>query len=68
MKIRIDANMNWSVPAAIKWIRALEQFDLQFVEQPVPDFDLAGMAQVGGRSRPRSQPTRAARACARRSS
>ena len=38
--------MNWSVPAAIKWIRALEQFDLQFVEQPVPDFDLAGMAQV----------------------
>ena len=46
VKLRIDANMNWSVPAAIKWIRALEQFDLQFVEQPVPDFDLAGMAQV----------------------
>jgi len=46
VKIRIDANMNWSVPAAIKWIRALEQYDLQFVEQPVPDFDLAGMAQV----------------------
>ena len=42
VKIRIDANMNWSVPAAIKWIRALEQFDLQYVEQPVPDFDLAG--------------------------
>ena len=38
--------MNWSVPAAIKWIRALEQFDLQYVEQPVPDFDLEGMAQV----------------------
>jgi L-alanine-DL-glutamate epimerase-like enolase superfamily enzyme len=46
VKIRIDANMNWSVPAAIKWIRALEDFDLQFVEQPVPDFDLAGMAAV----------------------
>ena len=46
VKIRIDANMNWSVPAAIKWIRALEKFDLQYVEQPVPDFDLAGMAQV----------------------
>jgi L-alanine-DL-glutamate epimerase-like enolase superfamily enzyme len=46
VKLRIDANMNWSVPAAIKWIRALEQFDLQFVEQPVPDFDLAGMAAV----------------------
>jgi L-Ala-D/L-Glu epimerase len=46
VKLRIDANMNWSVPAAIKWIRALEPFDLQFVEQPVPDFDIAGLAQV----------------------
>jgi L-alanine-DL-glutamate epimerase-like enolase superfamily enzyme len=46
VKIRIDANMNWSVPAAIKWIRALDEFDLQYVEQPVPDFDLAGLAQV----------------------
>ncbi len=45
-KIRIDANMNWSVPAAIKWIKALEQFELQFTEQPVPDFDLEGMATV----------------------
>ena len=33
-------------PAAIKWINGLEKFDLQYVEQPVPDFDLAGMAQV----------------------
>ena len=38
--------MIWSVPAAIKWIRGLEKFDLQYVEQPVPDFDLAGMATV----------------------
>jgi len=46
VKLRIDANMNWSVPSAIKWIRALEGFDLQFVEQPVADFDIAGLAQV----------------------
>jgi L-alanine-DL-glutamate epimerase-like enolase superfamily enzyme len=46
VKLRIDANMNWSVPAAIKWIKTLERFDLQFVEQPVPDFDVAGLAQV----------------------
>ncbi len=46
VKLRIDANMIWSVPAAIKWIRGLEQFDLQYVEQPVPDFDIAGLAQV----------------------
>ncbi len=46
VKLRIDANMIWSVPAAIKWIRGLERFDLQYVEQPVPDFDVAGLAQV----------------------
>jgi L-alanine-DL-glutamate epimerase-like enolase superfamily enzyme len=46
VKLRVDANMNWSVPAAIKWIRALEPYDIQFVEQPVPDFDLHGLAQV----------------------
>ena len=46
VKIRIDANMIWSVPAAIKWIKGLEQFDLQYVEQPVPDFDVQGLAQV----------------------
>ena len=46
VKIRVDANMMWSVPAAIRWIRGLEQFDLQYVEQPVPDFDVPGLAQV----------------------
>jgi L-alanine-DL-glutamate epimerase-like enolase superfamily enzyme len=59
-KIRIDANMNWSVPAAIKWIRALEQFELQFTEQPVPDFDLEGMATV---RRAVSSPIAADEAC-----
>ncbi len=38
--------MIWSVPAAIRWIRGLEKFDLQYVEQPVPDFDVEGMATV----------------------
>jgi L-Ala-D/L-Glu epimerase len=60
VKIRIDANMNWSVPAAIKWIKALEQFDLQYTEQPVPDFDLEGMAAV---RRAVSSPIAADEAC-----
>ena len=46
MKIRIDANMNWSVPTAVKWIRALAKFDLQYVEQPTPDYDLDAMREV----------------------
>lgn len=46
VKLRVDANMIWSVPAAIKAIRALEPYEIQYVEQPVPDFDLEGMRQV----------------------
>jgi L-alanine-DL-glutamate epimerase-like enolase superfamily enzyme len=46
IKLRIDANMNWSVPTAIKWIKALSKYDIQYVEQPVPDYDLDGMALV----------------------
>ncbi len=46
LKIRVDANMNWSVPTAIKWIKAMTPFDIQYVEQPVPDYDLDAMAAV----------------------
>jgi len=46
IKIRIDSNMNWNVPTAIKWIKALKKFDLQYVEQPVPEFDLDAMSAV----------------------
>lgn len=46
IKVRVDANMNWSVPTAIKWIREMRQYDIQYVEQPVPDYDYEGMAAV----------------------
>jgi len=46
LKIRVDSNMNWNVPTAVKWIKALQKFDLQYVEQPVPEFDLDAMAAV----------------------
>jgi L-alanine-DL-glutamate epimerase-like enolase superfamily enzyme len=46
MKIRVDSNMNWSVPTAIKWIKAMEPYNIQYVEQPVRWDDLAGMADV----------------------
>jgi L-alanine-DL-glutamate epimerase-like enolase superfamily enzyme len=44
--IRLDPNMNWSVPTAIRWIRALAKYEIQYVEQPVPEHDLRGMAEV----------------------
>jgi L-alanine-DL-glutamate epimerase-like enolase superfamily enzyme len=31
---------------AVRWIRGLEKFELQYVEQPVPDLDVEGLAQV----------------------
>lgn len=44
--IRVDANQGWSVPDAIKALRGVEPFDLQFCEQPVPSWDWAGMRQI----------------------
>lgn len=46
VRIRIDANQGWSVPTAIKAIRAMEPYGLEYVEQPVTDRDFDGMAQV----------------------
>ena len=44
--IRVDANQGWSVADAIKALRGLEPYDLQFCEQPVPYWDWAGMKQI----------------------
>ncbi|MCD9021553.1 mandelate racemase/muconate lactonizing enzyme family protein [Cohnella silvisoli] len=46
VKIRIDANQNWSVPTAIKAIRKMEKYDLQMVEQPTRHHDVEAMAAV----------------------
>lgn len=45
-KLRVDANQAWSVPKAIRHIKAIEKYDLEFVEQPVAWYDLKGMAAV----------------------
>jgi o-succinylbenzoate synthase len=46
VKLRLDANGGWTVPQAVETLKALEQFDLELVEQPVAPVDLAGMARV----------------------
>lgn len=46
IKIRIDANMHWSLPTAIKWIKTLQKYEIQYVEQPLPDYDLDGLAAL----------------------
>lgn len=44
--IRVDANGGWTANAAVKVIKAMEAYDLMLVEQPVPRFDIKGLAHI----------------------
>ena len=46
IKLRLDANGAWSAPEAIETIQALEECDLELVEQPVPPGSVEGMKLV----------------------
>ena len=46
IQIRIDANQGWSVEEAIANLKKLEFLQIEYVEQPVADSDLVGMAIV----------------------
>lgn len=46
INLRADANQAWDVPTAIRVIRALEEENLQFMEQPTKTHDLDAMAEV----------------------
>lgn len=47
VSLRIDANQGWDRPTALRAIRALEPHGLDFAEQPLPRWDLQGMADLG---------------------
>lgn len=49
ISLRVDANQGWDRATALRAIRALEPFDLDFVEQPVVRDDREGMAEIGRR-------------------
>jgi L-alanine-DL-glutamate epimerase-like enolase superfamily enzyme len=44
--IRVDANAGWTPKEAIKNIQAMLPYNIEFVEQPVPAHDLAGLKLV----------------------
>jgi L-alanine-DL-glutamate epimerase-like enolase superfamily enzyme len=46
MKLRLDVNGAWSVEQAIHTIRALEAYDLEFVEQPVSPGNVENLKSV----------------------
>lgn len=45
-RVRIDANEAWSVATAVRVIRQIEKFDIEWVEQPIPMKDLDGLAHL----------------------
>jgi len=48
--LRVDANQGWDRLLALRAIRALAPFGLDFVEQPVPRWDLRGLSAIGRRA------------------
>ncbi len=46
VRLGVDANGGWSVRTAIQTIRRLEEFTIYFAEQPVPESDVAWLADV----------------------
>jgi L-alanine-DL-glutamate epimerase-like enolase superfamily enzyme len=45
-RLRLDANGVWSVPQALRNLRAMAEADIDFVEQPVRDHPVGQMAEV----------------------
>ena len=46
IKLRIDANQGWTVSEAVMVIKAIEQYNVEEIEQPRPYWDLEGMAHI----------------------
>jgi L-fuconate dehydratase len=46
VRIAIDANQRWDVTDAITWVRALEPYDVWWVEEPTSPDDVLGHAAI----------------------
>jgi L-alanine-DL-glutamate epimerase-like enolase superfamily enzyme len=49
-RLRIDANGSWTIPQAVRNLRALNEYDIDFVEQPVRDHPVGQLAEVRART------------------
>jgi muconate cycloisomerase len=49
VSLRVDANQGWTRATALQAIGAMEPYALDFVEQPLPKWDLEGMAEIARR-------------------
>jgi len=48
--LRVDANGSWTLPQAVRMLRALEEFEIDFVEQPVRDHPIELLAELRNRT------------------
>jgi L-fuconate dehydratase len=46
IRIAVDANQRWDVPAAIEWMRALAPYDPWWIEEPTSPDDVLGHAAI----------------------
>ena len=51
-KIAIDANQVWDVDVAIDWVNQLQEFELQWIEEPTHPDDVVGHAKIASRVAP----------------
>jgi len=50
VSLRVDANQGWDRTTALKAVRDLEPYNIDFIEQPVARWDLEGLAMIAQRS------------------
>jgi L-alanine-DL-glutamate epimerase-like enolase superfamily enzyme len=46
IKLRLDANSAWTVDHAIRVLQAVERYDVEYIEQPIPPGDLEGLKKI----------------------
>ena len=48
--LRLDANGSWTLPQAVRMLRALDELEIDFVEQPVRDHPIGLLAELRDRT------------------
>lgn len=48
IRLRVDANQGYDRATARRVLTGLEPLDLEWIEQPLPDWDLEGLAELAG--------------------
>jgi len=46
VKLRLDANQGWSKKEAVRVLKAMERYEIELIEQPVPYWDVEGLRYV----------------------